>query len=209
MKNPIRNVLLMGTSILFIFAISYAEEEHNHSDNENKNVEKEQNHDHEENHGHEEESKDDSEHKDHENDEYTHNKENSEEHGEEHEENESAHDEESTAVGPGKGIIEKSEKGFKLSSEAKKTFKLEFITVTGQEFELPKSAQVLIKNNKYVYRMRDDWIERIPIKIISKTQTHIKVIAEKVASGDQIIIIGTGFIRGSELILSEGATHSH
>ena len=57
--------------------------------------------------------------------------------------------------------------------------------------------------------MRDDWIERIPIKIISKTQTHIKVIAEKVASGDQIIIIGTGFIRGSELILSEGATHSH
>jgi len=117
--------------------------------------------------------------------------------------------EENSAVGPEKGIIEKSSLGFKLSPEAVQTFELKMIEVKSKTLEIPSSALVLIKDTKTVFRIRDQWILRVPVRIISKNSASLQVETLDYNSKDQIVIQGTGFLRASEVITEEAVSHGH
>lgn len=213
MINSIRNLTTVLVFLIFSLTHVSAEQGHDHS-----NPKKEDDHGHEE-----KESEHDHDKKESHGDDEKHNGEehhDEEPHGEDgehkdggHEEaghEESGHEEEGGAkVGPDKGITEKGENGFKISKEATAAFNLKLESISASEAELPKSAIVYIKNGKFVYRVRDGWILRIPINVTSQSDGRVRVQSGKLNSGDQIVTSGTGFIRGAELILSEGATHSH
>lgn len=193
--------------VLFIFFSTLAGAEAgpdhdsaNKEEHHNEEVEKGHDHDQKESHG-----ESDEEHKeaDADHDEHGH-----EEDGD-HEEG-GAHEEEGGAkVGPDKGITEKGENGFKLSKEATAAFNLKFGIASDLAMELPKSTIVHIKNGKFVYRVRDGWIQRIPINVVFQSESGVKIQSSELNGNDKIVTFGTGFIRGAELILLEGATHSH
>ncbi|OFZ10698.1 MAG: hypothetical protein A2Z20_07950 [Bdellovibrionales bacterium RBG_16_40_8] len=200
MINSIRNLLVIF--ILYIFSLTHAFAEDSHEHGESNQAE---------NHAHEEKK---SEHAHDEKESHGENEEHddAESHAEDDHDHheEGGHEEEGGAkVGSDKGITEKSESGFKLSKEAIAAFNLKFKGVSGVEIEVSKAALVHIKNGKYVYRIRNGWISRVPINVTSLSSGQVKVKSHDLNDGDQIVTFGTGFIRGAELILSEGATHSH
>ncbi len=153
---------------------------HQHGEKENFNKGKKEEHKHAEGESHEEVD-------DH-----------GEEDGHNHAENEKQKEEEEGGqlVGPEKGVIERGPLGFKLSPEAQKNFEIEIITFNPTLNS--KSSQpwlVKIKDGKYAYRTHDGWIKRVKI--------------EQLKSGDQVVSKGTGYIRGAELVLEQGASHGH
>lgn len=125
-------------------------------------------------------------------------------HAHEHEEVEG-----NSAVGPDKGIIEKGENGFKLSPEAIKSFELKTQNISSGKLELPSASLVEIKDGKFVYRIRDGWIQRIPVKVIRKSKEKVSLELSQFKLGDQLIMGGTGFVRISELVVEEGIAHGH
>lgn len=148
-------------------------------------------HDHEEEPGHDEKAghDDDHDHKD------------GDSHGEEAEE--------SSGVGPEKGITEKSKDGFKLSSEAFKTMDIQTKAFTGAVLSIDKKTLVLVKDEKSVFRLRDGWILRVPVQILSKTSSGYTISSASLKSGDQVVTEGMGFLRIAEVFASEGASHGH
>lgn len=193
MTYSIRNIMAALFILTFSLTNVLAEDGHEHSKDEGHGEEE---HKHDGEHGVEDELK--------------HAEEGDHGHHEEGGHEEAGHEEEGGAkVGPDKGITEKGENGFKLSKEATAAFNLKFTSVLGQEIEVPKSTIVHIKNGKFVYRVRDGWINRIPVSVTLLPAGQAKVQSHDLNNGDQVVTSGTGFIRGAELILSEGATHSH
>ncbi len=125
-----------------------------------------------------------------------------------HEEGE--HEEASANVGPDKGIVEKSEKeGIKLSDEAIKTMGIKTIDVQSQQIEIPIAALVRIKDEKYVFRLRNGWFKRVEFKVIQKGADKLTLNSSDLSAGDKVAIEGLGFLRTSEIYSEEGATHSH
>ena len=150
-------------------------------------------------HGEEKSSKDkEEEHKHAEGESHKEDDDHSEEDGHKHSENEE-HEEEAEGgqlVGPEKGVIERGPLGFKLSPEAQKNFEIE-ITTFNSTLNSKSSPPwlVKIKDGKYAYRTKDGWIKKVEIG--------------QLKSGDQVISKGTGYIRGAELVLEQGASHGH
>lgn len=123
-------------------------------------------------------------------------------HGEEHEE--------STQVGPDKGVLAANEKsGFKLSAEATKNFKLKFLVYNGGAISLSLDSILQTTEEKNVYRVRDGFIKRIDISVISKSKTELTFTSSDLKSGDQIVVSGLGFLRMAELAAFGGAPEGH
>jgi hypothetical protein len=174
-------LILASVFILFCaFSASFAEEKT--GDKHEKHDESEKHEDHE---GHEKGD----EHKD------------EKEHGHEEEEN--------TAVGPDKGILEKSEHGFKLSPQAIKSFDLKTQNYLNPTAEFPRATLVEVKEEKFVYRLRDGWIKKVPVKVLGKHKLVVNLELSQFHAGDQIIVGGTGFVRVSELVVEEGVSEGH
>jgi len=127
---------------------------------------------------------------------------------ESHEEGE--HEESSANVGPEKGILEKSEKeGFKLAEEASKTMAIKTMDVHLQQIEIPITALVRIRDEMYIFRLRDGWYKRIEFKVIQKGTDKLTLTSNDLSTGDKVVTEGLGFLRTSEIYSEEGATHSH
>lgn len=127
-------------------------------------------------------------------------------HADGHDEHE---DEGGSAVGPGKGITEKSALGFRLSPEAIKTFELKFQPLDKGTLEVPANGLVEVKSDRFVYRVRDGWIRRVPIKLIRKNSRSVVLQVSDAQPGDQVIVGGTGFVRTAEMVAEEGVSHGH
>ncbi len=186
-------------------------------------------HEHKENESHAKNTKekhtDEEEHSDHEGEEDHEHKEGEESHadheeGEEHDDHgeeegeghahgEEAEEEGSSVVGPDKGILEKGKDGFKLAPEAMKTFELKTENIRSKVTEIIRPALVEIKNDKFIYRLRDGWIKKVPVKVLRKDNAKITVDISQFKDGDQIIINGVGFVRTAELVAEEGVAHGH
>lgn len=165
-------------------------------------------HSHEHNQDHEKEEKGhhDPKSKDQE---HKHSDEDEHDHPDEHDKDEDHKSEASSAVGPDKGIVEKNEKGFKLSPEAYKAFDFKVENLTGKIFTLPRLALVEIKNDKFIYRVRQGWIKRLQIKVLKKDKQKLTVELSQYQEGDQVIVNAVGFIRTAEMVAEEGVSHGH
>lgn len=120
------------------------------------------------------------------------------------------HDEISANVGPDKGILEKSEtEGIKLSKEAIDTMAIKTMDYANLSMSIPLSVIVKIKDEKYIYRLRNGWFKRIEIQVIQKNGNTLIVKSTDLTSGDKIATEGLGFLRTSEVFSEEGAAHSH
>lgn len=217
--------LILSLSLIIFFVLFQADlltaeagkEEHSRKKKENSQDEHNHNDDGK---AHEEKSKD------HEKEEHAHAEEETEEHkGESHQEhnehdNHGDHDEKdepggheeeegSSAVGPDKGILEKSENGFKLSPEAIQAFELKMQNASNNRLEFPRVTLVEIKDDKFVYRIRDSWIKKVSVKVIKKNKDTVILELSQFQKGDKIIVGGTGFVRVSELVAEEGVSHGH
>jgi hypothetical protein len=190
-------------TILFITLLSFSafgadnHDEHSH-EAEEKAAHKEE-HGKEEDHAHSDSEKHD-EHEGKEDEHAGH-----DEHGEE----EGGHEEENSAIGPNKGILAKGPNGFKLSPEAVKNFGFKTADINSKVLTLPKQALVHVKAEKFVYRIRDEWIKRLSVKVINKNPTTVTVEIPEYTANDKIIISGNGFIRTTEIVVEEGATEGH
>lgn len=127
----------------------------------------------------------------------------------EHEKAEGHEEEGGSAVGPDKGILEKGENGFRLSPEAIESFELKMQNFSKNTLDLPRTSLVEIKDDKFVYRIRDGWIKKVSVKVIKKNKETAILELSQFKIGDQIIISGTGFVRVSELVAEEGVSHGH
>ncbi|OQW53850.1 MAG: hypothetical protein A4S09_06435 [Proteobacteria bacterium SG_bin7] len=133
-----------------------------------------------------------------------------EEHGDDHDEKES--EEAPENVGPTKGVVSYSEKeGFKLSVEAAKLFGITFLTLSGPSpWEVPNSAIVYVGDDKSIYKSNNGALKRLDITIVRKNKSTSTITANKLASGDQILITGTSFVRTAEIDLTSGDSgHGH
>ena len=141
-----------------------------------------------------------------------HGTEHGEEHGEEHDESQThdkEDDESSSVIGPDKGILEKSKEGFKLSPEAIKTFELKTEIIKAKTIEIIRPALLEIKNEKFIYRIRDGWIKKVSVMVLNKNSQRVTVDISQFKVGDLIITNGVGFVRTAELVVEEGVSHGH
>lgn len=187
------SILILVVCIATLWGVqSYSSEdssEHKHSENEEVHSDQSDDHVHSEEEGHE----------------------NNEEHAHEEDEDGHGHEEEEggSAIGPGKGIIEKAEAGFKLSPEAFKTFEIQTKVFSGGKIVIPRDALVTIKGDKSVFRLRSDWYKRVKVEVVQKNENTVEIQSSNFREGDQIILSGSGFLRIAEVFSEEGASHSH
>jgi len=131
-------------------------------------------------------------------------------HGHGHGEDEDT-EEESGNVGPNKGILEANERsGFKLSPEAIKNFELKFMKLSGDgPWTLPKSAVVHSGEEVNLFRFRSGSFKRIDFKTLRKSGSDLTVDSDDLREGDEIVLVGTGFLRVAELAAFGGVAHGH
>ena len=122
---------------------------------------------------------------------------------------EEGHEEASSAVGPGKGITEKSKEGMKLSPQALKVMEIQTGPISGKSMEINQKALVEIKNEKAIYRVRNSWIKRVPVKVLKKYGDKVLIEISNFQSGDLLVTSGVGFVRTAELVAEEGAASGH
>ena len=77
--------------------------------------------------------------------------------------------------------------------------------------EINQKTLVEIKNDKAIYRVRNSWIKRVPVKVLKKNGDKILIEISNFQSGDLLVTSGVGFVRTAELVAEEGAAtgHSH
>lgn len=103
-------------------------------------------------------------------------------------------------VGPGKAVVEASEKdGLKLSEKALKNLELDFMAVLGgTNISVPASALVHFQDFSAIYRLRNGWFKMVEIEPTIRGQMA-QFNSKDISSGDQIVISNPGFIRVIEL----------
>lgn len=142
-----------------------------------------------------------------------HKEEGQEEHHDEHGEDKGHDDhegeEESSAIGPEKGITKKGALGFQLAPEAEASFGLKFQPIGSATVMLPRTALVQVQNNDFVFRERGGWLKKIPVATVGRTNDSVKVRISDFTPGDRIVTAGTGFLRTAELVVEEGVSHGH
>lgn len=191
-------------ALIFVFAARLAISEV-HDKNEKNHGKESAKHEHSANEGKEEHH-----------DEKGHDESKGHDEGKEHEEAGHKHEgeegeEESSQVGPDKGILEASEKqGIKLSPEAEKNFEIsKSKVVNASSIELPKSAIVTAGTEINLFRLRNGFYKRVDFNLISKTANSIIVKSTELAAGDEIVTAGMNFIRLAELAAFGGAAEGH
>lgn len=123
------------------------------------------------------------------------------------------HDEDKASgnVGSDKGILEANEKrGFKLSPEAMKNFELKFMKLTGDgPWTLPKSVLVHSGEKVNLFRLRSGYFKRIDFQTLRKSGSELTVDSDDMREGDDIVLVGLGFLRIAELAAFGGVAHGH
>lgn len=202
MKNSF--IALVATLILSAsFALASDDHDHDHDHDKetsqkvkNKVELKKDDHEHSENeegHAHDEDSHAEAE------GEHSHN--DSEDHG---------HDEESTIVGPNKGVLEASKgEGIKLSPQAEKNFEISKVKYNGKSIELSHSSIVTAGTEVNVYRFRNGFYKRIDFETVKKLDKKIELKSKDLKSGDEIAVTGLGFLRLAEIAAFGGAPEGH
>ncbi len=119
--------------------------------------------------------------------------------------------EEAASVGPDKGITEFSERnGFKLSPEALKNFDLKFQKLDSDgPWVIPKSALVHSGEETNLFRKRKDFFRRIDFQIIKSNRNELTVDSDDLREGDEVVLVGLGFLRIAELAATGGVGHGH
>lgn len=130
--------------------------------------------------------------------------------GHNHEEGEEE-EEEAGSVGPDKGITEFSERsGFKLSPEALKNFDLKFLKLNGDgPWLLPKSAVVHSGEETNLFRKRKDFFKRIDFQTLKNSGNQLTIDSDDLREGDEVVLVGLGFLRIAELAATGGVAHGH
>ncbi|UYL09884.1 hypothetical protein B9G69_004760 [Bdellovibrio sp. SKB1291214] len=121
------------------------------------------------------------------------------------------HEEESSSIGPDKGITTYSEAdGFKLSPEAVKNFELQTFKIKNVEpWNIPNSSVLYSGEEINIYRMRNGFFKRIDFSIVSKGAKEMKIRTPELKSGDEIVIQGVAFLRTAEIVATGGAPEGH
>ena len=127
----------------------------------------------------------------------------------EHGHGEAEEEGEGSVVGPEKGITEKGPLGFKLSTEAQKTFSFKTASVAGPTLTIPKGGMVQIKMEKSVFRIRQGWFKRVPVEVIQKKSDSYLIRSSELTADDQVVISEAGFFRMAEVAAEGGASHGH
>lgn len=127
-------------------------------------------------------------------------------------EHEHSHEEQKKSqVANDKGVLEAHEiDGIKLSKEAEEKFEIKRVKVRSLLIDVPKSTVLSTGLEKYVYRYRNGFYSRVVFVIKKKTLDKIQIQSNDLKLNDEIVTVGTGFIRIAELAAfdsSEG--HSH
>ena len=99
--------------------------------------------------------------------------------------------------------------GFKLNAASVKTFDLKLINYVAQKTILPKKAIYKGLNEVNIYRFRAGLYKRIDFKILTQTKSDFHISSPDLATGDQIVINGIGFLRMAEIAASGGLSDSH
>jgi len=81
--------------------------------------------------------------------------------------------------------------------------------VGSSNISIDKNTLVLVKDEKTVFRVREGWIKRVPVKVLTKSGGIYSITSNSLKSEDQIIVHGTGFLRIAEVFATEGASHGH
>lgn len=103
-------------------------------------------------------------------------------------------------VGPGKAVVEATEKdGLKLSDKALKNLDLEFITASSAStLAVPATALVHFQDFTAIYRERAGWFKMVEIEPILRGPTaHFT--SKDISPGDRIVTRNSGFIRVIDL----------
>ncbi len=103
-------------------------------------------------------------------------------------------------VGPGKAVVEASEKdGLRLSDKALKILDLEFITASSStSLATPTTALVHFQDFTAVYRERNGWLKMVEIEpVLRGSMAHFT--SKDIAPGDRIVTRNSGFIRVIDL----------
>lgn len=124
------------------------------------------------------------------------------EHGEEHEE-------ESSAVGPNRGITSIGHDGFTLAPEAAQSFTIKTVDYTGGSLTLPKASIVNVKEDVSIFRLRDNQYKRIPVRVLKKGDKETVIESSELKSSDKVVTQGAAFLRIAEVAATGGISHSH
>ena len=107
--------------------------------------------------------------------------------------------EQKSRVGPGKAVLEASEKtGLRLSDKAIRSFALTFKEVTSAEVSVPISALVRFQDFVAVYRKRDGWFRMVEIEPVIQGGLA-RFSSKDLVPGDQVVSANGGLIRVVEL----------
>lgn len=103
-------------------------------------------------------------------------------------------------VGPGKAVIEASEKeGLKLSEKALKNLELEFLNISDRStVVVPASSLVHFQDFAAIYRVRGGWFKMVEIEpVMHGSSAHFA--SKDILPGDQIVTKNPGLIRVIDL----------
>lgn len=103
-------------------------------------------------------------------------------------------------VGPGKAVVEASEKdGLKISEKALKNLDLEFMAVSNRStFTVPIAALVHFQDFSAIYRERGGWFKMVEIDPVIRGSVA-QFASKDISPGDRIVVRNSGFIRVIEL----------
>lgn len=103
-------------------------------------------------------------------------------------------------VGPGKAVVEASEKeGLKLSEKALKNLELEFTTANNASvLVVPVTALVHFQDFSAIYRERAGWLKMVEIEPVIHGATA-QFTSKDILPGDRIVTKNSGFVRVIDL----------
>lgn len=108
----------------------------------------------------------------------------------------------SSAVGPGKAVVEVSkEEGIRLSEKAKATIGIKTIKLA-VNFQIPAASLIHERGEFGIYVKRGEWFKYVEVEVANRSGTNIKIESPKVHVGDEIVISNISLLRLAELNVS-------
>lgn len=101
---------------------------------------------------------------------------------------------------------------FKISIKAEENFGIRKIAITKSEsISVPISAVLKSGTESNLYRYRNRFYQRIDFAGVRKSESEITIKSADLMVGDEVVILGIGFLRIAELATfqTEPAGHSH
>lgn len=114
-------------------------------------------------------------------------------------------------AGPNKGVKEiTSDLGMTLGKEAIKRLGLKTIRLVGNSsWILPKESLVYSKEEKIIYRVRDEKFKSVLVKVFNQKNENVRVESDELKNGDHVVILGAELLRISELDAGGSSEEEH